>query len=477
MFKIDDKQYIFKQSTGKILNLYYKENSGLSLSFLNRRNLWQEPEVIMKNALPGFSACMDTADNVHVLCQDRSGNIVYLLYTNDLWSEKTILQSKKPTPYNKYLHVTCTGRTVYFFYILEYAENRLLSYQMLKESSNPSDPRVLDYVGGKESPFKVLKGEDESLYVFYVNSDGSSSHIGYKKFSPSGNHWNEFNSMARVDREAECEVVSAVSDNRKNLYLCCQRMSDQKYQFVLYSRKQGAVDWEEEKIMDISPYPYKNASLLSLKDRLVAYWIKDNNIYCRISSDAGETWREKTKYDFYENRPIHCFSYTSNAGGERDGIYTNELPGNFNDGYRLAFINDSSILQKEKPKTNESRYEAAATPVTLPSDSEMLRQIVGDLKLQVKNLEKRLGGIEAEMEKLGVKTEIMEQAVTKVKSELGVSKKPGEENVTAVAKEKNTAEIKKNDAATIRSNTGKPVMPGAGFKSITPEYLKSLKKR
>lgn len=222
MFEHNKKQYIFKLSNGRTVNIFYKENSGIYISALNKRNLWTEAAPLVKDAMPGFSADMDKKDNIYIAFQDRHGNIVRGSYSGDNWNVKTVLNSKNPSSYDKYLHTLCIEDRVFYFYVLEYSGNKLLSYQVQSNNGNLSTPKVIDYVSsGTTIPFTVIHKPQNELYIFYKSNDKKNPLLGFKSYSFDKDQWGDFKSISNETEEGN--IIATISDSDGNLHLLWQK--------------------------------------------------------------------------------------------------------------------------------------------------------------------------------------------------------------------------------------------------------------
>lgn len=494
------KQYILKLSNGKTYNIFYKEGVGLQASILNKRNLWVDSTLLIKDANPDFSAVIGPEDTIYILYQDKHGNIVRSSYKNGDVITKPVLNSKNPTTYNKHLEVLCVNNEVYYFYVLEYSGNKLLSYQVQNSSGVVSTPKVIDYVKDCEMPYKAFQDSDNEIYAVYKGNDLKKPQIGWKKYIREKDQWSEFKSI--MEDSADRELISVAADSNQGIQLLYQRKSPQKYELIHSRKEANASQWEETGIITAGPYSFHNASLLLLNHILVCHWLKDNSIYYSTCSINGGPWSKPEKYDFYSGKPSYCMLYQSNVPEEHRNTFAAEVPGNFMGGYKLAFIQDTE-LKASAPSMDEVRTLFTDTLKSLSKNMEEVKQAIAEINSKLDDLDIKQSQTEIEISKLSIKSSLLDSDFSKLKERAEWISRPKETVDTSLKISAGDAlfnnsepipgfyqEITETSAVTENypssavnefmqsSDRSKiPFMPGAGFSSITPEFLQKLAKK
>ncbi|HHW32268.1 MAG TPA: hypothetical protein GXX20_11465 [Clostridiaceae bacterium] len=412
MYDINRKHYIIKLSNGKIINIFYKDNAGILLSVLNKRNQWTEPLVLLKNCHPDFSACVDDNDNIHVLCQDNNGNIMYIYSNNNDWNIETILKSKNPSPYNKYLNLVYFQEVLIFLFVIEYGGRKILSYQ-IKEKDKLTAPKVIDYVPFVNKPFHVVLSPNNSLHVVYKFTESKSNHIGFRTFIKEEDRWGEF--IPITNYKGDSDLLSASSDISGSIHLLWQKDALQKYE-LMYSKYQPL---SENRYMEIplftAEYSFELSSIILLEEQVIVFWVRDNNIYYCISEDGGNTWGKASTYQLQGGRVVYCMVYRSTFENELFTSYINELPGNYSGGYKLAFAGDY-IFKQKIVGAEDFRYKLTGTLELLAKNMEDTRKSLENLQTKVLNLESRKNKIEQEIEKINIKYDMLNSDLTKIRN-------------------------------------------------------------
>lgn len=449
MYLIKKKQYIVKTSLGRLINIFYKPYAGLCAGGQNANGTWTLPEVILKNALPGFSVCLDGSDNLHMLCQDEKSNLLYMSCKNDSWSTQPVSGNISREVRDKYPQICILSGDIYFFYVIEALGKRTLFCQKYG-SGGLSAPKAVDYVGRLSKAYMVLNEADKYLHVFYMKPGEKRGTPGYRVLEAGREDWSGFTALNdRSDISGE-QLLSVSYDGHSNLHICMQRGDEHKFELVHLKTRQGGND-RSEAVLASSPYPFMDSSILSLKDRLVVYWTREDRIFYCVSTDNGNTWSKPEKYNFSENEIIHWVRFLTNYADDGMNTVCADIPANISEGFRPAFINDL-CNRKEAPAEMEQNESIMLSKLNAVSSS------VGEILKRLQSMDERLDKLEV----------LLQQARARL-------------DKAAEAAEHTDVDPSGSRAA---SRTGKdgiksnqPIITGTGFSQITYEYLKNMDKR
>jgi hypothetical protein len=459
--------YLIKQSTGKTMRVFYKENTGISMSVLGKNGGWQEATPLVKTFTPDFSACIDPKDNLHILCQDAFGNILHMTSKNGLWNSTPVLNSRNPSRYDKHLYITHAGDNTYFLYCLAHEGKRLLSYQYRNAQGVLSKPKVIDYLPDGGKPFQVIKDSKQQLHLFYRFVDNRHSQLGYRTYNPLNGQLGEFYPI--TEYTGESEVLAAVSDEDLNLHVCWQRKSAQKHE-LLYSRKQkNSEAWDTQTLLQASDKPFDTFSLLISDNRITACRLMENSVSYSTSRDSGSTWSGWEEQPFSGGTPYMVHYLTNIPEGDSYAFYDTIPVRVSGDGFRLAFL--------DKPETGENitdadelRFLITNTMKELSANYHTLSRAVKEMNYTVENITAQQNRIELSMERYDTKMELMEALLAKFTADLDSLKSLQEPHVRHLP---DIAGYEENEGAV---DENYPVMPGTGFSTITAQYLRNLKK-
>lgn len=449
MYNYKNKQFVFKQTSGKISNFYYDERQGLCYSTLTRRNTWAEPVVLQKNLLGSFAADMDLDDTIHILFQDNQGSIFYSQLGISSMRTIPVLNSKTPSPYDKHLNLIPFKGNTHFFYTIQHNNSMILAHQLM-ESGSVNAPKVIDYVTGNELPYSVASDKSGNIYAFYQTSDGKFLQIGYKKFVPSQKFWGEFTPITRYN--GDCSFHRIVTDHKSIMHLCYQRRNDKQYELVYQQKIPDKNIWTNELVIHSSPYSFENCSIAYANDSIVIYWVREDVIYYSSSKDDGSIWSKPARYNFPSGKQLVCIGYKSNNPYESEKFCAHELPGNFINGYRLAFFQETSNSPVSL-SADELREMLIEGLKMLKASVEDLREADMEIKSDVSQLDAEQKNIEKELTKLSLKQNMLDSDINQLKQIN--NQLDGYSNIISELKQRNeaaapdTVELKNNIVAYI----------------------------
>lgn len=339
MYNFNNKQYVFKQSSGNLWNIYYDSKLGICYSNLTKRNTWTEPVIIVKKAYQYFFANIDDNECFHLIYQDLHGNIYYSKLDDGAITTSPILNSKSPSLYNKNLYLIPIKDNIHFLYILLYNNNVLLTHQTFIKGSVGS-PKVIDYIYRSNLPYYAVLDKSRGICVFYQSTNGTALQFGYRVFSSVQNIWSEFTPI--MSPGINCDYPSAIVDNINNLHICFQKQSIRQYELVYKQKMPDKSIWSDETIIHSSIYPFENSSIIFIDEKIIIYWVRNDIIYYSFSNNKGISWSKPSRYNFPVGRNLFCLSYNTNIPYELKRISFKDIPGSFINGLKLAFYQDFS---------------------------------------------------------------------------------------------------------------------------------------
>lgn len=410
MYSSDKKQFIFRQSSGKTLNLYYDNRLGICLSLLTKRNIWTEPVSLQKNAHRCFFADIDSEDKIHIVFQDNQGNIFYSCMENESVSTMPILSSKTNSAYDKHFFLIPLKNCIHVFYVLQHSGSYLLSHQVL-EGDKVLTPRVIDYVTNSECPYSVILDKSNNLFVFYQSSDGRYLQLGCKKYNSAQDFWGDFTAITRFDGDSE--YPRTVMDKDGIIHICYQRYAQKQYELIYQQKIPDRNIWTSEYVIHTSAYPFKDSSILCLEGFITVYWVRDNTIYYSSSKDSGNNWSRPARYNFPAGRQLMCFQFKSNVPYESTKIAVKEIPGAFINGIKFAFF--EQFQEAARFSTNDFKDMIYDNLKLLKGSIEELEANDRELGRDISRIEMELNKLEKEFIKYTVKLDLLQNQLNEFK--------------------------------------------------------------
>ena len=468
MFEVNNKQYILNLSTGRKIYLYYSQGSGILMRWQAEDGKWQEPVPAARNGIGGFSACLGRSDDIHVLYQDYSGNIIYMYYSGGAWYRKPVLRSRNREAGEKQLHITCCGSGIYGFYMIENMGKSFLSFQELKNSDYPGLPNTIDPIYGA-SAYKVLSDGTGTLYIFYTTTKEGKSVSGFRSYEAGASKCSSFRAFPFP--LSEMTVVSAAAGQSGNVHISLQNNETEEYSLVHYRGLLGADNWNGGTIAT-SDEALNNSEIYVDESTVRVFWTDKKEFFCRKSADSGVNWDAVEKLEGFDEKNISCFCYLQNTGKAIQGVRSAVVPGYFGDAPKLAFIGSPAETSAENDEAGSLRKAISETLKLFSGNINDLRAAVKELSKKLDGLEQANRQLELDISKCGIKDKFLENDITKIRTEVDQLKSRFASYGNARQDSPGEPDVPGN--TDIPGNM--PLMPGTGFNTVTAEFLKGLKK-
>lgn len=418
MYNPNNKQFVFKDSEGKLWNFYYDNNQGICYSVFSKRSAWSEPKVVQPEAFEQFYVEIDEKDCFHMIYQDKKGNIIYcFMQQNEPVKAMPVLTSKSHSVFNKHLSLIVANSSVHIFFIIEHNGIYMLSYQTITDGV-PVAPKKVDNITVLPNPYTVVYDLNDDIYVFYHISDGKNNQIGYKKYSTVNKAWSEYSQITMFSSNSQNPKI--VVDRNGIFHICYVRKQDKQFQLVYQQKIPDRNMWTSESILTTSGTPISNFSILSVKSSLVIYYIKDDSLNSFISNDSGASFTRTSKNTSLSRQHI-CVRYKSNSPYEH--VQANEIPATFVNGFKLMFTHDSVDLESGL-STDEMRG-------IITTELKILKRQVADLKEAQNIIFNNIKALESSQHN-------MEHSLMKEISKIMIGIKPSKPNVEPLQENINT---------------------------------------
>ena len=131
---------------------------------------FEDYRVLISGAASDF--CVYTSDSqIHLVCQDEKGSVLYLLYDGTAWKKSIILESRTARPYVKNFVITEISGHINLLYTIENKDKLMLVHQILIGNRPPN---IVGYVTPGIIPFCIYRHHETDFSVFYTNEHGDT---------------------------------------------------------------------------------------------------------------------------------------------------------------------------------------------------------------------------------------------------------------------------------------------------------------
>ncbi|MBE7049128.1 MAG: hypothetical protein E7393_07225 [Ruminococcaceae bacterium] len=243
-------------------------------------------EVLLSDACDDF--CVLSVENqIHLVCQDKNGSILYLVMQDEMWRKTVLLESKSGTVYPKHFTLISIGGFINLFYIIMYKEKYMLVHQIITMEDRP--PTVVDRIENTIPPFLVAAHTGTDISILYENESGT---VGTRLY-----RWSRktFAGFIPVNPSAKC-FVRAFRHELGGRVRYAGFLTVEGIQNLVYFEKNEAGEYTEPTTvyLDCS----KEAAPVFCQDgeRLYLVWQEAGGIMSSYSINDGKKWSKPIRY-------------------------------------------------------------------------------------------------------------------------------------------------------------------------------------
>lgn len=349
MYNPEQKHIILKNSFGVSFNVFYESGRGLCLRMLGESHIWSRGYILAEQAVNDFSVILDRDDYFHFIFQSRDGSLMYGHGKHGQIEIQPILNSKDTTPWPKHVSLLNTGNIIIFSYMLRFNGRFLVSMQKM-EDNVLSKPQAIDYTDGPGQNYIIFLDSYGKCHIIYTFSDNSKMHIVHREMKEDFSVFNPPKTIYSTD--GSILFPSAICDPDNNIHLLFQVFQDNYYEI----RYKNILTSKSLQSLYKSPTPPGYSGLIFKTGTINMFRVSGSAIYTQSSCDGGINWANETLLPFGRGGELTCFNYFTNIPKEKKGFISLELPGNFSNGYKLAFLDDEVMSPVKNDMSMEENY-------------------------------------------------------------------------------------------------------------------------
>lgn len=320
---------------------HYFFRSGICMKQRSPSGIWSEAVPVIPGGKDGFGIYCGKDKNVHIICTDHEGKLIYAVSAGDEWKKYVISKLNSDISVSDMRLYAVRGRLNLMYSALYNGEN-ILVHCILGDHAKPSTVDII------ETPHFFIKGSK----VYYTNSKGVFGFVNISDEKPS-----VFNP---IYEDAHFGTVYDIGGKEKILF---SRNSS-----VFLDAKEIARDTHLE--MPI---------LVKAREKIYVMW-KNSGFVRYVTSTDGETF----------NNPMRFM----NTGRPMD-IYSVQNGGDFNCYYGYSTQKDLVLLGNPPVFDIYEKYNAP-TSSELERVKNMLNQTqkdISDAKREIARLGKIIGSL------------------------------------------------------------------------------------
>ncbi len=341
-------------------------------------------EVLLPEACEDFCV-LSSEDCIHIICQDRGGNILYLFHNGSTWHKAVLLENKSSAPYPKHFKLIPIGNFLNLFYVIRYQERYMLVHQILTDEQRP--PTVVDYIQPSSLPFLCnLAGTD--ITVTYQNEGGI---CGSRLFRWSQKVFSPF-------RPIPLENLSRITDilpeeGSRTRYAALKKQGG--ITNLIYFEKNRNDTFTESVTVSLDCPDSSCPIVCRDAEKLYLVWQEGGTVMSSHSEDDGLKWSKPIRYMKGSGTTPTCYII-------EDSTTTRKNYGYEKDGNPVFYVGTPLSEPKKTPASPEflpegydvenfARTMGATLPDAPPEKdpfSDLLKQELSQVKSQFLSLRK-----------------------------------------------------------------------------------------
>jgi len=243
-------------------------------------------EVLFSDACEDFCA-LTCGGQLHIVCQDKSGNILHICYDKTVWRKMVLLESKAATPYPKHFSLISLGGYLNLFYIITYKDRHMLVHQILDAKDRP--PTVIDHVHPATPPYIAAAHTGTEITVLYENESGV---CGSRSFRWSRKEFGRFMPV----HPASGSLVRGLHVQADDSILYAGFKTLEDVTNLVFFQKTQTGDFTEPVTVYLDCPTEAMPIFCKNQEKLYMVWRENGGIMSAYSTDGGEKWSKPLRY-------------------------------------------------------------------------------------------------------------------------------------------------------------------------------------
>ncbi len=255
--------FFVKESYGVIWNFYHNSH-GICYCKMTDDNI-TEYNVLIPDGQEDFDVAIDDSDCIHMVYQNKDGDILYVNHFENTWRKTVLMKSKSKRAYPKNFVIRVGDDGLYILYCLEYNTRKMLVHHVV--NGEYEEPFVVDCI---KNEFCTDCDIEKNPVVFYYSMAEKS--WGIKKYMHNEKKWGDFQNI---------EIPSDI----KNPFLYIDTEGNEH---IVYENDMSILEYfrGEEKVVGTGRKPvmfFQNEDIITWES------VVDNKVYIRKQNDKSPT--------------------------------------------------------------------------------------------------------------------------------------------------------------------------------------------
>lgn len=255
--------FFVKESYGVIWHFYHNTH-GICYCKMVDENI-TEYQVLLPEGQEDFDIIVDDSNCIHMVFQNKEGDILYANHFNGQWRKTTLLKSKSQNCYPKNFSLKRVNNWLNLLYCIEYNGRKMLTHQIIEGTGNT--PYVIDCI---REDFYVSQDSSGNIVTLFYSE--TQKKWGIKKFIWSKKEWEDFYATDWLEGSKNAFLFI---DNEDDLHIVYER------EFCIYEHHHGT-----ENMIGTGQKP-----TMAFQRNNIIMWeaVTDNKIYIKKEGDSAPT--------------------------------------------------------------------------------------------------------------------------------------------------------------------------------------------
>lgn len=310
--------YLIKKKDGTELSFIYGNNSDILYNVL-KDGVRSNCNIFKQNVRQNFSAALTGDDDIYVMHDDVSGNILLDKYGTFKTHGYKIYEKENKSSEVYYMDALCYGDSIYLFYAIKdkYSSSSKIFWRTADKNMNLSSSIIIDDAAAPNNlPFILYASQQGDIYIMYQEFI-SDFKLGYKVLKKGDKIWSSF---YLIDTSSEPFIDYSLLEADNNFYEIYIKKECEKNSLICCFQK-------DQDVTHIKLYvseDIKYCSIYRIKRFIWVTWISNKQLFCSFSAAS----KLHFSYPYYEKKlcPINIIKvrYLSNFTDENnDTNYSN----------------------------------------------------------------------------------------------------------------------------------------------------------
>lgn len=439
MSRLTSQEFVVARASDELWNFKIKDND-IQYRVQNTDGTLADSKKLLENAIGDFSIDIDASDNIHLVCINKRGELLYFMHNGEHWYNKQLATFPIDKYRIRYLTISTWDKLINVFYAVSPASNpSVWSIQHnFWNGSRWESFRVVRITGDSYfSPFFTGYDHTGSIHLVYKAPRLGVYQLYYCRFRPDYLIWGNPEKITTANGDNIYPYM--LTDNKDTLHLAWSLPVKNNLLIKYLQRTKinyPRAAWRNETLISSVDTNKTQPLLYIIGNSLWTVWNQKDTLYGSFSYDEGNNWTSPFQIDIPPDSQLKIYNLSFN--NKRYSSIIARLSYGFEKNNSIVIpVIDEALNKKAKETIPIKKEETNIDDVKVKEYALETKNYVGKLMEEVEKLEIRKKEIEGtiskqvgEMTKTYKSLELLKEDLNKLGEELEHTNK---ENATIVS--------------------------------------------